>query len=254
MKDEPRAGNVEHPKGTLPSPGHCLSPAGVKVPLSSWSWAWVLKNLCPCPCPVSYPISTVQRESAFEGLIDELNSQGSAISRLIILLMMTGGPDPGVAADVSLGQPVTQLLPLFFVTLLFFFSTSLCWSSHGFWCAWSTFCQPPAFQCISLLLISWCPSFFLFSCFTNWVFFLSPVLPALSRQWLNPQIHSMPNSKCDLDKFAALLFPQQKQTVFPVLLNRCWLQLVLFSSSFFQETIPWRTASPWKLGHDDHVV
>lgn len=34
---------------------------------------------------------------------------------------MTGGPDPGLAADVSLGQPVAQLLLLFFVTLLIFF-------------------------------------------------------------------------------------------------------------------------------------
>lgn len=32
--------------------------------------------------------------------------------------MTTGRLDPGLAADVSLGQPVTQLLLLFFVTLL----------------------------------------------------------------------------------------------------------------------------------------
>lgn len=31
----------EHPKETLPFPGHCLSPAVLKMPLSSWSWAWV---------------------------------------------------------------------------------------------------------------------------------------------------------------------------------------------------------------------
>lgn len=49
-----------------------------------------------------------------------MNSTAISNLQTSILLMTTGGPDPGLAADVSLGQPVTQLLLLFFVTLLIF--------------------------------------------------------------------------------------------------------------------------------------
>lgn len=47
---------------------------------------------------------------------------------------MPRGLNRGLAADVSAGQPVTQLLLLFFLTLLIFVFplTSLCWSSRVF--------------------------------------------------------------------------------------------------------------------------
>lgn len=57
------------------------------------------------------------KENCYQGLIDVPSSQESAIWKLIILLMMPRGLDPGLAADVAAGQPVIQLL-LFFLTLL----------------------------------------------------------------------------------------------------------------------------------------
>lgn len=69
--------------------------------------------------------------------------------------------------------------------------------------------------------------------------FLSPVLPALSRQCLNPQISGMPESKCDLDMFAALLFSQQKQIIFPLLLNRyVGFSVFCFLLHFFKQQSP----------------
>lgn len=144
--------------------------------------------------------------------------QGSAICRLIILLMMPRGLDLGLAANVSAGQPVTQLLILFFLIILIFVSplTSLCWSSHAFMCL-KVFLSAPSLHVHFPTLFCGLSQLFSFSCFTD----LSFLSSALSRQGIKPHIYHMPNGKCELDKFADPLFYRQQQIGFPVLLNHC---------------------------------
>lgn len=118
------------------------------------------------------PISRLQTRSAI--MRGWLMHQGSAICRLIILLMMLRGLDLGLAANVSAGQPVTQLLLLFFLIILIFVSplTSLCWTSHAFICL-KVFLSAPSIQVhFSTLSFVVCLSFFLFHVLQIWVSFL----------------------------------------------------------------------------------